>query len=52
VACLIQEVHNGWGEKMLSGALFMDIKGAFDHVDPARLVKRMEEIGIDGDLIH
>jgi hypothetical protein len=35
VACLIQEVHNGWGEKMLSGALFMDIKGAFDHMDPA-----------------
>jgi ribonuclease HI len=52
VACLIQEVHNGWGEKMLSGALFMDVKGAFDHVDPARLVKRMGEIGIDGDLIH
>src|ERR1700692_714879 len=37
---------------MLLGTLFMDVKGAFDHVDPARLVKRMGEIGIDGDLIH
>ena len=52
VACLIQDVHSGWGEKLLSGALFMDVKGAFDHVDPARLVKRMGEIGIDGDLIY
>jgi hypothetical protein len=52
VAYLIQEVHNGWGEKMLSGALFMDVKGAFDHVDPAQLVKRIGEIRINGDLIY
>jgi hypothetical protein len=37
---------------MLLGALFMDIKGAFNHVDPARLVKWIEEIGINGDLIY
>jgi hypothetical protein len=30
----------------------MDVKGAFDHVDPTRLVKRIREIGIDGDLIY
>ncbi|KAL2012391.1 hypothetical protein VTN00DRAFT_5109 [Thermoascus crustaceus] len=51
VACLIQEVHQAWGQKQLAGALFMDVKGAFDHVDPAKLVKRMRELGIDGDLI-
>ncbi|KAL1978972.1 hypothetical protein VTN96DRAFT_7858 [Rasamsonia emersonii] len=51
VACLIQEVHQGWGQKQLAGALFMDVKGAFDHVDPAKLVRRMGELGIDGDLI-
>jgi hypothetical protein len=39
-------VYNGWDKKMLSGALFMDVKGAFDHVDPARLVKQMGETGI------
>jgi hypothetical protein len=37
---------------MLSGALFIDVKGAFDHVDPARLVKQMGEIGINRDLIY
>jgi ribonuclease HI len=52
VACLIQEVHQGWGQKLLSGALFVDIKGAFDHVDPARLVKGLGEIRVDGDLIY
>jgi ribonuclease HI len=30
----------------------MDIGGAFDHVDPARLVKLMNEIGLDWDLIR
>lgn len=30
----------------------MDVKGAFDHVDPAKLVKHMGELEINGDLIH
>jgi hypothetical protein len=28
----------------------MDVKGPFDHVDPAKLVSRMRELGVDGDL--
>ncbi len=36
---------------MLAGALFMDVKGAFDHVSRGQLLKRMVELGIDGDLI-
>jgi ribonuclease HI len=52
VACLIQDVHLGWGQKKLAAALFLDVKGAFDHVDPARLTRRMGELGIDGDLIR
>ena len=52
VACLIHDVHQGWKEKLLSGALFIDVRGAFDHVDPARLVKRLGDIGIDRDLIR
>jgi ribonuclease HI len=51
VTCLIHDVHQGWKEKLLSGALFIDVRGAFDHVDPARLVKRLGDMGIDGDLI-
>lgn len=51
VACLIHEVHQGWRQKQLAGALFLDVKGAFDHVDPTGLVRRMGELGIDGDLV-
>lgn len=51
VACLIQKVHQGWGQKQLAGALFMDVNEAFDHVNPAKLVRRMGELGLDGDLI-
>jgi hypothetical protein len=32
------------------GAAFLDVMGAFDHADPVRLVKKMGELGIDGDL--
>ena len=51
VACLIQRTHDSWKQQQLMGALFMDVKGAFDHVNPDRLVSRMGELGLDGDLI-
>jgi hypothetical protein len=38
------------GPKQLVGALVMDVKGAFDHVDTTRLVKRILELGLDIDL--
>jgi hypothetical protein len=38
------------GQKQLIEALFMDLKGAFDHVGVARLVKRMLELGLETDL--
>jgi hypothetical protein len=50
VACLIQDVHQAWGQKELMGALFMDVKGAFDYVDAARLAKCMLDLGLDTDL--
>ena len=49
-AFIREEVHQAWGQKQLAAALFLDIVGAFDRVDPARLGKRMEECGLDGDL--
>jgi ribonuclease HI len=52
VACLIQEVFQGWEQQQLTGAAFLDMVGAFDHTDPARLVKRMGELGIDRDLMR
>lgn len=52
VACLIQEVHKGWSLRQLAAALFIDVKGAFDHVDPVRLAQRMRELEVDEDLIR
>lgn len=51
VASLVHKVQEFWVEKKLAAALFMDVKGAFDHVSKTRLVERMIEIGIDGALI-
>lgn len=32
-------------------ALYIDVKGAFDHVSKIQLIARMLELGVDGDLI-
>jgi ribonuclease HI len=52
VACLIQRVHQEWAQKQLAAALFMDVKGAFDHVSSSKLVERMRELRVDGDLVR
>lgn len=39
------------GRKEISSSIFMDVKGAFDHVSKTQLVARMLELEIDGDLI-
>ena len=52
VGCLVQGVHNAWAQRQLAGALFMDVKGAFDHVAAARLIEWMMELGVDQDLIQ
>lgn len=52
VACLIQNTHEAWKLQQLVGALFLDVKGAFDHVNPSRLITRLIEFNLDGDLIQ
>lgn len=52
VASLVYKIEESWAEKKLAAALFMDVKGAFDHVSKTKLVERMMELGIDGDLIR
>ena len=51
VAMLVHTVQEKWSEKKLAGALFMDVKGAFDHVSRSQLLKCMIDLGIDGDLV-
>ena len=51
VATLVHTVQEKWEEKKLAAALFMDLKGAFDHVSKGQLLSRMIELGVDGDLV-
>ena len=51
VAILVHAVQRGWDDKKLVVALFMDVKGAFDHVSKGQLIARMVELGIDGDSV-
>lgn len=43
VACLIQNTHEAWKLQQLVGVLFLDVKGALDHVNPSRLIARLIE---------
>ena len=51
VACLMQNTHESWKLQQLVGALFLDVKGTFDHFNRSRLVNRLIGLGLDGDLI-
>jgi hypothetical protein len=52
VACLIQIVYEGWAQKLLTGTIFIDVMGAFDHVDLYKLSEAIEAAGLDNDLIR
>lgn len=34
MTCLIQSTHEAWKHQKLVGGLLLDMKGAFDHVNP------------------
>jgi len=52
VAILINRTQKVWGERKIAGALFMDVKLAFNNINKAFLGKRMEELGLETDLIR
>ena len=52
VATLINRTQPAWSEKKVAGALFMDVKSAFNNVSKVHLGRRMEELGIEPDLIR
>lgn len=52
VASLVHQVQKKWSQKELAAALFMDVKGAFDHFSKTQLISRMVELEIDGNLIR
>ena len=51
VAKLILITKNAWNSKQQLGALFMDVKGAFDCVIKQQLIQRLVELKIPGFLV-
>jgi len=52
VAVLIHRTQQAWAAKKVAGALFMDVKSAFNNVNKTHLGKRMQALGIEPDLIR
>ena len=48
----MNRTQKAWEKRQVTGALFMDVKSAFNNVNKALLGKRMEELGVEADLIH
>jgi len=52
VGRLIKRVEEVWGRGNPVAVLLMDVKGAFPHVAKGNLIKRMEEMGFEADLVR
>jgi len=52
VAIMMNRTQQAWEQKKIAGALFMDVKSAFNNVDKTFLGKWMEELGLEADLIR
>jgi len=51
VGKLMKKVEEAWGRGNTAAVLLMDVKGAFPHVAKGNLIKRMEEMGFEADLV-
>jgi len=52
VGRLMKRVEEAWGRGNTVAVLLMDVKGAFPHVAKGNLMKRMEEMGFEADLVR
>jgi hypothetical protein len=52
VAMRMNRTQQSWGERKIAGALFMDVKYAFNNVSMAHLGKHMEALELEPDLIR
>ena len=52
VAVLMNSTQQVWNRKQVAGALFMDVKSAFNNVSTSHLGRRMEALGIQPNLIR
>jgi len=52
VAISMNRTKKAWAGKKVAGALFMDVKSAFNNVNKMILGQRMEDLGLEADLIR
>ena len=52
VGRLMKRVEEVWGRGNTAAVLLMDVKGAFPHVAMGNLIKRIEEMGFEADLVR
>lgn len=52
VTRVTQQVQEAWGEEKMAGMLLMDIKEAFNHVSRNELIRKMEAMRADSDLVR
>jgi hypothetical protein len=52
VAQLVAKVENAWSQKRVALALLLDVKGAFDRVNKQKLIWRMIQVGIAGNVVR
>ena len=51
VACLINKIKHAWGNYKIKTYLFIDIKGAFNHIVRSKLIEGLQKAQLDKDLI-
>lgn len=52
VAQLVAKVEGAWRQKRVALALLLDVKGAFDRVNKQKLIRRMIQVGIAGNIVR
>ena len=52
VAVLMNRTEQAWGTKKMAGPLLMDVQSAFNNTSRELLAKRLEELGVEADLVR
>lgn len=52
IPCMVDRVQKAWAEGKLAVMLLIDVKGALDHVSRNYLLRTIDGINADGDLMQ
>ena len=48
---MVHKIRSAWGNKSIAHGIFLDIKGAFDKIWHKGLLKKLNQIGVEGSLL-